>query len=55
VSAVTFLGNSIVYHVGLDWMTVEVETDHRPDLRRHAVGDDVVLWWRDDAIAVVRP
>lgn len=55
VTSVTFLGNSIVYHVGLDWMTVEVETDHRPDLRRHAVGDHVALWWRDDAIAVVRP
>ena len=55
VSSVTFLGNSIVYHVALDWMTIEVETDHRPDLRRHAVGDAVALWWRDDAIAVVRP
>lgn len=55
VASVTFLGNSIVYRVTLDWMTVEVETDHRPDLRRHAVGDSVALWWRDDAIAVVRP
>jgi ABC-type Fe3+/spermidine/putrescine transport system ATPase subunit len=55
VASVTFLGNSIVYRVTLDWMTVEVETDHRPDLRRHAVGDNVALWWRDDAIAVVRP
>jgi len=32
-----------------------VETDHRPDLERHAVGDRVSMWWRDDAIAVVRP
>lgn len=55
VATVTFLGNSIVYHVALDWMTVEVETDHRPDLERHAVGDRVSMWWRDDAIAVVRP
>jgi spermidine/putrescine ABC transporter ATP-binding subunit len=55
VATVTFLGNSIVYHVQLDWMTVVVETDHRPDLRRRAVDDDVALWWRDDAIAVVRP
>jgi spermidine/putrescine transport system ATP-binding protein len=55
VASVTFLGNSIVYRVALDWMTVEVETDHRPDLHRHEVDDRVAIWWRDDAIAVVRP
>jgi len=55
VTSVTFLGNSIVYRVALDWMTIEVETDHRPDLRRHEVDDRVAVWWRDDAIAVVRP
>ncbi|MGA0355396.1 MAG: ABC transporter ATP-binding protein [Ilumatobacteraceae bacterium] len=55
VATVTFLGNSIVYRVALDWMTIEVETDHRPDLDRHEVGDRVAMWWRDDAIAVVRP
>jgi ABC-type Fe3+/spermidine/putrescine transport system ATPase subunit len=55
IASVTFLGNSIVYRVALDWMTIEVETDHRPDLRRHEVDDRVAIWWRDDAIAVVRP
>ncbi|MGA1436769.1 MAG: ABC transporter ATP-binding protein [Ilumatobacteraceae bacterium] len=51
----TFLGNSVIYRVALDWMTVEVETDHRPDVERHHAGEHVDLWWRDDAVAVVRP
>jgi len=36
-------------------MTIEVETDHRPDVARHAVGEQVDVWWRDDAVAVVKP
>lgn len=55
VDSETFLGNSVVYRVTLDWMTIEVETDHRPDLERHHSGDRVDLWWRDDAVAVVKP
>jgi spermidine/putrescine transport system ATP-binding protein len=55
VDTETFLGNSVVYRVTLDWMTIEVETDHRPDLERHHPGDRVDLWWRDDAVAVVKP
>ncbi len=55
VDTETFLGNSVVYRVTLDWMTIEVETDHRPDLERHHPGDHVDLWWRDDAVAVVKP
>ena len=53
VSAVTFLGSGVVYHVALDWMTIEVRTENRPSVARRAVGDDVSLWWRDDAVAVV--
>ena len=55
VESETFLGNSVIYRVALDWMTVEVETDHRPDVERHHAGEHVDLWWRDDAVAVVRP
>jgi len=55
VETETFLGNSVIYRVALDWMTVEVETDHRPDVERHHAGEHVDLWWRDDAVAVVRP
>ena len=53
VSAVTFLGSGVVYHVALDWMTVEVRAENRPSVARRVVGDDVSLWWRDDAVAVV--
>jgi spermidine/putrescine transport system ATP-binding protein len=53
VSSVTFLGSSIVYQVALDWLTVEVRTENRPSVPRRDVGDDVALWWRDDAVAVV--
>ena len=53
VSAVTFLGSSVVYHVALDWMTIEVRAENRPSVARREVGDDVSLWWRDDAVAVV--
>ncbi len=53
VSAVTFLGSSIVYQVTLDWLTVEVRSENRPNVARRDVGDEVTLWWRDDAVAVV--
>ncbi|MFP5488776.1 MAG: TOBE domain-containing protein, partial [Acidimicrobiia bacterium] len=53
VSAVTFLGNSVVYQVALDWLTVEARTENRPSVPRREVGDEVTLWWRDDAVAVV--
>ncbi len=53
VSNVTFLGNSVVYEVTFDWLTVEARDENRPELTRWAIGDDVSIWWRDDAIAVV--
>ena len=53
VATVTFLGNSIVYQVALDWLTIEARTENRPSVTRRAVGDPVSLWWRDDAVAVV--
>ena len=53
VSTVTFLGNSIVYQVAFDWLTIQVRTENRPGVERRDVGDDVSVWWRDDAVAVV--
>jgi spermidine/putrescine transport system ATP-binding protein len=53
VSTMTFLGSGVVYQVALDWMTIEVRSENRPSVQRRDVGDDVSLWWRDDAVAVV--
>jgi spermidine/putrescine transport system ATP-binding protein len=53
VSNVTFLGNSVVYQVAFDWMTIEARTENRPGVVRRDTGDDVSIWWRDDAVAVV--
>ena len=53
VSTVTFLGSGVVYQVSLDWMTIEVRAENRPSVARREVGDEVSLWWRDDAVAVV--
>ena len=53
VSAMTYLGSSIVYQIGFDWLTLEVRTENRPGVTRRSVGDEVSVWWRDDAVAVV--
>ncbi len=53
VSAVTFLGNAIVYQITFDWLTIEARTDNRPSVVRRDVGEPVSVWWRDDAVAVV--
>jgi len=53
VATVTFLGSSVVYQVALDWLTLEVRTENRPEIDRRDVDDAVSVWWRDDAIAVV--
>lgn len=53
IETVTFLGNSVVYQVALDWLIVEARTENRPSVPRRHVGDEVSLTWRDDAVAVV--
>jgi spermidine/putrescine transport system ATP-binding protein len=53
VQSVTFLGNSIVYQIALDWLTIEARTENRPSVDRRDVGESVSIWWRDDAVAVV--
>ena len=53
VSSVTFLGNSIVYQIAFDWLTIEARSENRPSVQRRAIGEPVSVWWRDDAVAVV--
>ncbi len=53
VKSVTYLGNAIVYRVGLDWMELEVREENRPDAHRLDVGEDVTVSWDDRAVAVV--
>ena len=50
---VTYLGNSLVYIVALDWMQLEVRTEKRPDVERFSVGDEVTASWNPGAGTVV--
>lgn len=54
VRAVTYLGNSIVYRIALDWMEIDVREENRPDADRLAAGDDVTVSWDHRAVAVVQ-
>ena len=53
IRSITYLGNAIVYRVGLDWMELDVREENRPDSHRLDVGDDVTVSWDDRAVAVV--
>ncbi len=53
IRLVTYLGNSIVYKVGLDWMEIDVREENKPGSVRPGVGEEVSVSWREDAIAVV--
>jgi spermidine/putrescine ABC transporter ATP-binding subunit len=53
VLSITYLGNAIVYRVGLDWMEIDVREENRPDSERLDVGDEVTVSWDDRAVAVV--
>jgi len=53
IRMVTYLGNSIVYRVGLDWMEIDVREENKPGAARYDVGDEVGVTWREDAVAVV--
>ncbi len=53
VRTATFLGNAMVYSLGLDWLELEARIENRPSQARFAPGDEISVWWRDDAIAVV--
>jgi len=53
IRSVTYLGNAILYKVGLDWMEVSVREENRPDSERFTTGDDVTVAWDDRAVSVV--
>jgi spermidine/putrescine transport system ATP-binding protein len=53
ITAATYLGNAVVYTVGLDWMQVDVRIENRPDVDRFDVGNSVSVGWHPDAISLV--
>ncbi len=53
VHSVTYLGNSIVYRIGLDWMLIDVREENRPDAHRLDAGAEVTVSWDHRAVAVV--
>ncbi len=53
VRSATFLGNAMVYSLGFDWLELEARLENRPSQQRFSPGDEITVWWREDAIAVV--
>lgn len=53
IKQVTYLGESISYQVGFDWLELEVRHENRPSQGRFHVGDAVTVSWHPDAAAVV--
>ena len=53
ITSMTFFGNSVVYQIAFDWLTIEARMENRPGVPRREVGEVVAVWWRDDAVAVV--
>ena len=53
VDAVTYLGNSVLYRVRMDWMHLDVRVANTPRHVRLDVGDDVTATWPSDAVALV--
>jgi spermidine/putrescine transport system ATP-binding protein len=49
----TYLGNALVYTIGLDWMELEVRTENTAEHARLDVGDDVIVSWQPGAVSVV--
>ncbi len=53
VSAMNYLGHSLVYQVKIDWIDLEVRTDPVASEDRLGPGDDVSIWWDRTADWVV--
>jgi spermidine/putrescine transport system ATP-binding protein len=53
VERVTYLGDSIVYEVAIDWMHLEVRHENDPAQRRFDPGADVYVSWHPEAATVV--
>jgi spermidine/putrescine transport system ATP-binding protein len=52
VTGQTYLGNSIIYRVTVDWMHVDVRVENLPT-NRCGIGDDVSIEWDDGALTVI--
>jgi spermidine/putrescine transport system ATP-binding protein len=53
IRSITYLGNAIVYRVGLDWMEIDVREENLPHETRHEPGEEVTVSWDHGAVAVV--
>ena len=53
VETVTYLGNSLVYAIKLDWMDLEVREENRPGTDFHQPGTQITVSWDPEAISLV--
>lgn len=53
VETVTYLGNSLVYGIKLDWMYLEVREENRPGTDFHQPGTQITVSWDPEAISLV--
>ena len=53
VETVTYLGNSLVYGIKLDWMDLEVREENRPGTDFHQPGTQITVSWDPEAISLV--
>ncbi len=53
VETVTYLGNSLVYGIKLDWMDMEVREENRPGTDFHQPGTQITVSWDPEAISLV--
>ena len=53
VETVTYLGNSLVYGIKLDWMELEVREENRPGTDFHQPGTQITVSWDPEAISLV--
>ncbi len=50
---ITYLGNAVVYRVGLDWMEIDVRMENLPSSERFEAGAQITVSWFESAVAAV--
>jgi len=53
VSAATYLGHAVDYHVNVDWIDLEVRAPATSGDGRFQPGDEVSVWWDHNSSWVV--
>ncbi|MEC7878817.1 MAG: TOBE domain-containing protein, partial [Actinomycetota bacterium] len=53
IDTITYLGNARVYGVKLDWMSIEIRQENRPDADLYEHGDEITVYWNTDDVSVV--